>query len=103
MISDCSSIFKLNVVMRAYGNKMQSVICNMLEYMKHFLEYMISRLSQNVDEMDATLSSQLSEASEPERWHHVCITRERTRRTSQDGEFKEELTDEKVLHNLKID
>ncbi|KFD47198.1 hypothetical protein M513_11905 [Trichuris suis] len=95
---------KLNVVMKACGVKMQSVICNMLEYMKQYLQYLVSRLSHNnVRETDVTLSSQLSEAGEPEWWHHVSITRERTRRTSQDGEFKEELTDAKVLHNLKID
>ncbi|KFD47226.1 hypothetical protein M513_11933 [Trichuris suis] len=75
----------------------------MLEYMKHYLEYLISRLSDNnVDETDATLRSQLSLTSEPEWWHQVSITIEGTRLTSQDGQFNEELTDEKILHNLKI-
>ncbi|KFD46706.1 hypothetical protein M513_12416 [Trichuris suis] len=50
---------KLNVAMKAYGDKMQSTLCNTLEYMKCYLEYLISRLSHNnVDETDATLSSQ---------------------------------------------
>ncbi|KFD49821.1 hypothetical protein M513_09288 [Trichuris suis] len=83
MFDECDNIStKLNVAVNAYGNKMQSVMRSMLEYMKHFLEYVISRLSHdNVDEIDATLSSQFSEASEPEWWHHVFITRERTRHT----------------------
>ncbi|KFD46086.1 hypothetical protein M513_13020 [Trichuris suis] len=44
------------------------------------------RLSHNnVDETDATLSSQLSERSEPEWWHQVSNETERTRLRSQDG------------------
>ncbi|KFD45046.1 hypothetical protein M513_14077 [Trichuris suis] len=75
----------------------------MLEYVKHCLEHMISRLSDNnVDETDATLSSQLRETREPEVWHRVSITTVRARLTSQDGEFKDELTEENVLHNLEI-
>ncbi|KFD49811.1 hypothetical protein M513_09278 [Trichuris suis] len=63
---------KMNVAMKGYGDKMQTVVCNMLEYMKHYLEYLISRLSHNnADETDTTLSSQLSETSEPEWWHEV--------------------------------
>ncbi|KFD46100.1 hypothetical protein M513_13034 [Trichuris suis] len=82
--------------MKGYGDKMQTVVCNMLEYMKHYLEYLISRLSHNnADETDTTLSSQLSETSEPEWWHEVSITAERRRLTSEDGEFKHELTDER--------
>ncbi|KFD45568.1 hypothetical protein M513_13557 [Trichuris suis] len=57
----------------------------MLDYIKHYLEYLISRLShKNVDETDAALSSKLSERSEPERWHQLSITTEGTRPTSQD-------------------
>ncbi|KFD46135.1 hypothetical protein M513_12977 [Trichuris suis] len=83
---------------------MQRFICNMLEYTKHYLEYLISRLSHNnVEETCATLISQLRESSEPEESHQVSITTERTRLTSQEGEFEKGLTDEKVLHNLKID
>ncbi|KFD47216.1 hypothetical protein M513_11923 [Trichuris suis] len=48
----------------------------MLEYMKHCLEHMISRLSDNnVDETDATLSSQLRETRGPEVWHCVNYNR----------------------------
>ncbi|KFD45615.1 hypothetical protein M513_13507 [Trichuris suis] len=51
---------------------MQSVTCNMFEYMKHCVEYMISRLPRkNVDETEATVSSQFSERSEPQGWHQV--------------------------------
>ncbi|KFD46137.1 hypothetical protein M513_12979 [Trichuris suis] len=58
----------------------------MLRYMKHCLQYVIIRLSHNnVDETDGTHSSQLSETTEPERWHQVSITTERTRLTSEDG------------------
>ncbi|KFD46715.1 hypothetical protein M513_12425 [Trichuris suis] len=56
--------------MKAYGEKMQSVVCNMLEYMEHCLEHRISRLSDNnVNETDATLSSQLHETREPQVCH----------------------------------
>ncbi|KFD49830.1 hypothetical protein M513_09297, partial [Trichuris suis] len=87
MFDKCEDIStKLIVAMKAYGEKMQSVVCIMLEYMKRYLEYLISRLSHtNVDETDAALSSQLSETREPEWWHQVSITTERTRLTSEDG------------------
>ncbi|KFD49814.1 hypothetical protein M513_09281 [Trichuris suis] len=104
MFDKCEDIStKLNVATKAYGDKMESVVCNMLEYMKRYLEYLISRLShKNLDETCATLSSQLSETREPEWRHQVSLTTERTRPASQEGEFKEGLTDEKVLHNLTI-
>ncbi|KFD49827.1 hypothetical protein M513_09294 [Trichuris suis] len=105
MFDKCENIStKLNFVTKADGDKMESIVCNVLEYMKPYMEYLISRLSHNIlDETCATLSSQLSETREPEWRHQVSLTTERTRPASQEGEFKEELTDEKVLHNLKID
>ncbi|KFD46712.1 hypothetical protein M513_12422 [Trichuris suis] len=58
MFDICHNIStKLNVVVQAYGDKIQSVICSMLEYVKDYLEHLISRLSHNnVGETDGTLS-----------------------------------------------
>ncbi|KFD47666.1 hypothetical protein M513_11457 [Trichuris suis] len=65
---------------------LQVVDMILLVFVPVAVEYLISRLSHNnVDETDATLSSQLREPSEPEWWHQVPITTVRTRRTSQDG------------------
>ncbi|KFD45157.1 hypothetical protein M513_13967 [Trichuris suis] len=87
--------------MNAHGNKMQTVICNTLEYMKLFLEHMVSRLSHNnVDEMDATLSSQFSEASEPEWWHLISIARERKRPTVEEKTQLEQSAQDLPRHDI---
>ncbi|KFD49806.1 hypothetical protein M513_09273 [Trichuris suis] len=85
MFDKCENIStKLSAAVKDYGDKMQSAVCHMLQYMKHYLEHLISRLSHNnVDETDARLSSQLSETTEPEWWHQVSITTERTGLTCQ--------------------
>ncbi|KFD45613.1 hypothetical protein M513_13505 [Trichuris suis] len=105
MFDKWENIFtKLDVVTKPYGDKMQRVMCMTLLYVKRCLEYLVRRLSHNnVDETDATLSSRLSETGEPEGWRQVSVTTERTRLRSQDAEFQEEITNEKVQHNLKMD
>ncbi|KFD45612.1 hypothetical protein M513_13504 [Trichuris suis] len=68
MLDKCENTStKLDAVTKPSGDKMQRVICEMLQYVKCCLDYLVSRLShKNVDETDATLSSQLSETGEPE-------------------------------------